>query len=105
MGSCERPEMKKLLYRHVRREVEDAGQRRQLEEHLQECAECRAIYQELEWMMGGLRTNTPEEHQELMRGLRSESQVSLPDDSGETEGADSGFLHRIKRWLSAGGGG
>jgi anti-sigma factor RsiW len=105
--SCEHPELKQLLYRLVRGEIENADERREVVQHIQECAECRGIFQELQWVLGSLRPTTPAEHQQLMAGLRGEDG---PNRDGETRGSSGratrsgGWLQRVKRWLESGGG-
>jgi anti-sigma factor RsiW len=107
--SCERPDLKERLYRHVRGEIEDPQQRRELEAHIQECAECRGIFQELQWVLGSLRPTTPDEHEQLMRELRRTDADAerVPVGAGGTTGSSgqgvSGLLRRLGRWLSSGG--
>ena len=106
MTTCERPQLKQLLYRLVRGEIENADERREVVQHIQDCAECRGIFQELQWVLGSLRPTTPAEHQQLMEGLRGES---APQTDREPSGSArpsrfGGWLHRVKRWLESGGG-
>ncbi|MFQ5600487.1 MAG: hypothetical protein ACE5G2_08030 [Candidatus Krumholzibacteriia bacterium] len=100
MASCRHPELKKLLYRHVRGELDDPAQRRAVDQHVQECAECRGVLEELEWVLGSMRRPTAEEHRQLMRELGSPTSPRHRDVPAE---AALGLLGRLKRWLSTGG--
>ena len=109
MPSCESPQLKQLLYRHVRGELEDPHERRTVDAHIEECAECRGIFQELQWVLGSLRPTTPEEHEQLMRELRRADAPEDPVSAAVAKHGDSsahvhaGFLHRLKHWLTTGG--
>lgn len=110
MASCERPQLKQLLYRHVRGELENPGERREVTQHIQDCAECRSIFQELQWVLGSMRPTTPDEHRQLMDELRrNDAHGPMPagaTGSGRASGsARPGLLQRLKRWLESGGGG
>ena len=105
MSTCAQPELRQHLYRFVRRELDDAEERRRVDEHLRVCAECRTVFDELQWMMGSMRPSSPSEHQELMAELRRVGGVDPPTGGGNPEDARSGGLFgRLKRWLSSGGG-
>ena len=104
MTSCERPQLKQLLYRLVRGEIENADERREVVQHIQECAECRGIFQELQWVLGSLRPTTPAEHQQLMAGLRGEDEPKPGGDPNRSGRGARGWLQRVKRWLESGGG-
>ena len=106
MSTCEEPQLKEQLYRFVRRELEDAEEQRRIAEHLESCAECRAVFQELQWMMGSMRPSTSEEHQELMSELRRVADIEpAAGKSPSEESGANGFFGRLKRWLSSGGAG
>lgn len=104
MTSCERPQLKQLLYRLVRGEIENADERREVLQHIQECAECRGIFQELQWVLGSLRPTTPAEHQQLMAGLRGEHEPKPDREPSRSGRGSGGWLQRVKRWLESGGG-
>ena len=104
MSSCEEPELKQLLYRFVRREMDDREDQQRVEEHIETCAECRAVFQELQWMMGSMRPTSPDEHRRLMRELRRVGDIG-PSTADEADDATRprGVFGRLKRWLSRGG--
>ena len=105
MSSCAEPELRQHLYRFVRRELDDAGERRRIEAHVAACAECRVVFEELQWIMGSMRPSSPAEHQELMAELRRVGEVDAAN-AGETpkHSQSNGLLRRLKHWLSRGGG-
>ncbi len=106
MSACDEPQLKQQLYRFVRRELENADEQRHVAEHLKSCAECRAVFQELQWMMGSMRPSSSEEHQELMSELRRVADIEpAAGKSPSEESGAAGFLGRLKRWLSSGGAG
>jgi len=102
--SCEKPELKQQLYRFVRHELESEDDQRQVVAHLETCAECRAVFAELQWVMGALRPSSPEEHAELMKELRRVGNVGTEADAAAPKTAGDSWVQRLKRWLSSGGG-
>ena len=102
--TCEKPELQQKLYRFVRCELEDAEEQRLVVEHLETCGACRNVFQELQWVMGSMRPSTTEEHAELMRELRRDIEDTPSDVEGGPEPEARSLLHRLKQWLSRGGG-
>lgn len=104
MSACEEPELKQLLYRFVRQELESGRDRQRVRAHLETCAECGAVFQELQWVMGSMRGSSPEEHQKLMSELRRAGGVDTDEaDTSDEPVAPGGLLSWLKRWLSRGG--
>ena len=101
MASCGRPDLKQMLYRFVRGELDDPAARAAVEEHLKECAACAGVHGELQWLLGTMRGPAGADAGTLLRELDG------PSREAELAGArhappGGGWLRRFRHWLSTG---
>ena len=107
--ACEHPEIRQKLYRFVRGELADPAEADAVGAHVQECPDCRAVHGELHWLLGTMRRPGGADYErEIRRELGAlagaDRPSAAPAASAPAASRLPGWLQRLGRWLSTGGG-